>query len=127
MRVRGAVAFVFNPLEIGATFHTRKCMRVRGAVAFVFNPLEIGATFHTRSSIMSTKETPIFFNPLEIGATFHTSIVLEGEGFGNLIFQSPRNRGNISHARCSAAAPGDAGPFFNPLEIGATFHTRGFP
>ena len=37
-----------------------------------FNPLEIGATFHTIHPHAGRRRLDRGFNPLEIGATFHT-------------------------------------------------------
>ncbi len=40
------------------------------------------------------------FNPLEIGATFHTETIETLTRFARIgMFQSPRNRGNISHVK----------------------------
>ncbi len=64
-----------------------------------FNPLEIGATFHTTYPFIVYDEAQrMGFNPLEIGATFHTQLHFTPARCLRWQFQSPRNRGNISHA-----------------------------
>ncbi len=70
---------------------------------------------------MSTIEA-VFQSPRNRGNISHAPR-FEPKTPAAIKFQSPRNRGNISHPASVNSSKRWRSSGFNPLEIGATFHT----